>query len=229
MTSQPRFRVHPFGRQRKAKSGFLNHRKKTMTRTTMLCRVLFSHKRKFESAQKTPFERIKRKNLPVTPRSPAKVAKRVLPITPTSSSLKTLQKLLKMNSVSESNKLIQYHPKIESHILERLAQTWNSPIYAFFEPRPKISVVNGRRCHEFVCSAPVCKGNRSERCIVRRYLDTADKGSTSNMWKHARHCWGEDIVKKANDAKDELTLNNIREGLAVAKNGQDSSIITSFD
>ena len=64
---------------------------------------------------------------------------------------------------------------------------------------------------------------------MRRYLDTADKGSTSNMRKHARHCWGEDIVKKADDAKDELTLDNIREGLAATKNGQDGSIVAFFD
>ena len=49
------------------------------------------------------------------------------------------------------------------------------------------------------------------------------------MRKHARHCWGEDIVKKADESKDELTLDNIREGLAVAKNGQDGSIVAFFD
>ena len=111
---------------------------------------------------------------------------------------------------------------------DRLSQTWNSPIYAFFGTRPKISIVKGRRCHEFVCSAPVCKGNGSERHVVRRFLDTADKGSTSNLRKHARHCWSEDIIKKADEAKDELTLDNIREGLAEAKT-QDGSLIAFFN
>ena len=49
------------------------------------------------------------------------------------------------------------------------------------------------------------------------------------MRKHARHCWGEDIIKKADEAKDELTLDNIREGLAAAKNGQDGLIVAFFD
>jgi hypothetical protein len=49
------------------------------------------------------------------------------------------------------------------------------------------------------------------------------------MRKHARHCWGEDIVKKADEAKEELTLDNIREGLAEAKKGQDGSIVAFFD
>jgi hypothetical protein len=112
---------------------------------------------------------------------------------------------------------------------ERLSTTWNSPIYAFFEPRPKISVVKGRRCHEFVCTASVCKGNGSERRVVRRFLDTSDKNSTSNMRKHARHCWGDDIVKKADEAKEELTLDTMRESLAEAKKSQDGSITAFFD
>ena len=64
---------------------------------------------------------------------------------------------------------------------------------------------------------------------MRRFLDTADKGSTSNMRKHARHCWGDDIVKKADDAKEELTLDNIRESLAEAKKANDGSIVAFFD
>ena len=87
----------------------------------------------------------------------------------------------------------------------------------------------GRRCHEFICSAPVCKGNGSERRVVRRFLDTGDKGSTSNMRKHAKHCWGDDIIKKADEAREELTIDSIREGLAEAKKGQDGSIVAFFD
>lgn len=64
---------------------------------------------------------------------------------------------------------------------------------------------------------------------MRRFLDTADKGSTSNMRKHAKHCWGDDIIKKADEAKEELTLDNIWEGLAEAKNTQDGSIVAFFD
>ena len=105
---------------------------------------------------------------------------------------------------------------------------WNSPIYAFFEPLPKITVIKCCQCHEFICSVPICKGNGSDKRVVRRFLDKADKGSTSNMQKHAWHCWGDDIIKKADEAKDELTLDNIQEGLKEAKM-EDSSIVAFFD
>ena len=49
------------------------------------------------------------------------------------------------------------------------------------------------------------------------------------MRKHANRCWGDDVIKKADEAKDELTLDNIREGLAKAKKTQDGSIIAFFD
>ena len=88
-------------------------------------------------------------------------------------------------------------------------------------PLPKISVLKDRWRHEFICSAPVCKGNGSERRVVRRFLDTGDKNSTNNMRKHAKHCWGEEIIKMSDEAKDELTLDNIRESLAGAKKAQD--------
>lgn len=39
---------------------------------------------------------------------------------------------------------------------ERMAKDWTSPIYGFFKPRPTIEVVEGRRCHEFQCAAPLC-------------------------------------------------------------------------
>ena len=113
---------------------------------------------------------------------------------------------------------------------ERLSRTWNSPIYAFFNPLPTISVVKGRTCHEFICSAPICKGSGSDRRVVRRFLDTGDKNSTSNMRKHAKHCWGADIIEKADEAvKNELTVDNIRQTLAEAKKAQDGSIIAFFD
>ena len=64
---------------------------------------------------------------------------------------------------------------------------------------------------------------------MRQFLDTGDKNSTSNMRKHARHCWGDDIVKKADEAKDDLTLNSMRETLAEAKKSQDGSITAFFD
>jgi hypothetical protein len=64
---------------------------------------------------------------------------------------------------------------------------------------------------------------------VRRFLDTADKGSTSNLRKHAKHCWSDDIIRKADEMKEELTLDDFRKSLAEAKEKQDGSITAFFD
>ena len=49
------------------------------------------------------------------------------------------------------------------------------------------------------------------------------------MRKHARHCWGEEIIKNADEAKEDLTLDNIRERIAEAKREKDGSIVACFD
>jgi hypothetical protein len=36
---------------------------------------------------------------------------------------------------------------------------------------------------------------------VRRYLDTADGKSTSNLRRHAKLCWGEDVVAGADASR----------------------------
>ena len=43
---------------------------------------------------------------------------------------------------------------------------------------------------------------------VRRFLDKGDAKSTSNMWKHAKKCWGDDIVASADKA---LNANEVRQ------------------
>jgi hypothetical protein len=109
---------------------------------------------------------------------------------------------------------------------EQLAQDWTSPIYAFFNPHPLIEVINSRRCHEFVCTAPQCKGKGAKPQIVCRFLDTMDAKSTGNLRKHAKLCWGTDIIDKADDAKD---IASIRKGLATAQKTRDGSITASFE
>jgi hypothetical protein len=109
-----------------------------------------------------------------------------------------------------------------------MARDWTSPIYGFFEARPAIETVDARRCHEFKCAAPHCKGKGPHPRIVRRYLDKADRGSTSNLHKHAKNCWGEDIVSKALETKKELTINEVRESLGKAKL-QDGTITALFE
>ena len=115
---------------------------------------------------------------------------------------------------------------IEWNIIEQLANDWTSPIYASFEPCPSIEVVDGRCCHEFICLAPHCKGKGTRPCIVQWYLDKKDARSTSNMRKHVKICWGEDIVDKADKAKD---IENIQVGLAAAKKLTDGSIMALFE
>ena len=85
----------------------------------------------------------------------------------------------------------------------RLARKWRSPIYAFYSTRPFIGYADGRRFHSFVCQANSCKH------IVRRYLDKNDTGSTGNLRRHAKACWGDDTVRSiesAVSADDALTL-----------------------
>jgi hypothetical protein len=79
-----------------------------------------------------------------------------------------------------------------------LSKDWMAPIYVFFVPSPLIEYVEGRCCHAFQCLAKHCK-HKSQG--VRRYLDTGDARSTGNLRKHAKKCWGNDVVASANKVK----------------------------
>jgi hypothetical protein len=50
--------------------------------------------------------------------------------------------------------------------------------------------------------------------------------STGNLRKHARLCWGTDIIDKADEAKDIMSICN---GLAAAQKQRDGSITVSFE
>jgi len=101
-----------------------------------------------------------------------------------------------------------------------------SPIYVFFGPTPSIVTVDGRCVHEFECSASNCKGRGKNLRIVCRYLDTTDRNSTGNLRKHAQQCWGEEILRGADNCSD---IETTREGLARAKKLKDGSITTAFE
>jgi hypothetical protein len=60
---------------------------------------------------------------------------------------------------------------------------------------------------------------------VRRFLDKADAKSTSNMRKHAKKCWGEDVVASADLA------NNANEVRATTVRGilNPTSITAAFE
>ena len=74
-------------------------------------------------------------------------------------------------------------------------EEWNSPIYAFFSPVPDIVYVNGCQAHMFKCLGKGCTQT------IRRFLDTGDKKSTSNLHRHVKSCWGEDSFNAINEAK----------------------------
>ena len=59
--------------------------------------------------------------------------------------------------------------------------------------------------------------------MVRRYLDTSDAKSTSNLRKHARVCWGEETVAAADQMRD---INAAHDALGKSKDG---SITKAFE
>ncbi|KAG0704063.1 hypothetical protein DFH29DRAFT_802380, partial [Suillus ampliporus] len=101
----------------------------------------------------------------------------------------------------------------------RLMKDWVSPVYAFFNPKPRIVVISGRHAHEFKCCAKGCKAT------TRRFLDKKDARSTGNMRKHVKVCWGEDVLAATDDAKD---ANEARTKIVggILRNG---SITVSFE
>jgi hypothetical protein len=120
---------------------------------------------------------------------------------------------------------VQQVTNLKVYTTERLQKDWNAPIYGFFQQKPIISVVNGRRCHEFICSAPMCLGRGRNRRRVRRYLDTQDAKSTGNLHKHAVICWGEEAVKRARSA----STKGVPRLLSDAKgNGTDETMNTAI-
>ena len=109
-----------------------------------------------------------------------------------------------------------------------MVKDWTSPIYGFSQARPTIVEIDGCPCHEFHCAAPTCKGKSNRPRIIRRYLDKNDRNSTSNMHKHTKNCWGEEIVSKALEGKGELSIEDVRKGLSLAKL-HDGLITVSFE
>jgi len=62
-----------------------------------------------------------------------------------------------------------------------------------------VQYYDGRLCHFFPCGARKCKTALGG---VRRYQDTKDKSSTTNLKHHAIGCFGEDAVNNAMKGKD---------------------------
>ncbi|KAH8978690.1 hypothetical protein EDB86DRAFT_2815721 [Lactarius hatsudake] len=85
--------------------------------------------------------------------------------------------------------------------LECLLKDWNSLIYVFFKLTPLIEVINGHHVHVFECNMKHCIGKGNGR-MVDQYLDTCDAKSTGNLRKHAKGCWGDEVVVAADVIKN---------------------------
>ncbi|KAF8546744.1 hypothetical protein OG21DRAFT_1380350, partial [Imleria badia] len=87
----------------------------------------------------------------------------------------------------------------------------------FFHPRPAIIDVDRRCAYNFKYAARGCKVK------VRRYNDTKDARSTSNLRKHVKVCkgWGKEILetadqaKNANEVKSKL-IGRLQDGIIMA-------------
>ena len=90
-------------------------------------------------------------------------------------------------------------------IVARLQKDWTSRIYAFYDPKVTIHYdKNGKYAHVFHCTNCGCKAT------IKRWQDTGDKGSTSNLQKHIIKCWGKDALDCATDSS---SLKKAREGV----------------
>jgi hypothetical protein len=103
-----------------------------------------------------------------------------------------------------------------------MSKKWTSPVYVFFKKTPEIEYKDGRRAHVFECGAGRCKGRNSR--YVYRYLDKGDANSTSNLLRHAKICWGAEVVDGATATRD---IEAAREVLAKMKL-RDGSILAEF-
>ena len=103
-----------------------------------------------------------------------------------------------------------------------MSKKWTSPVYVFFKKTPQIEYKDGRRAHVFECGAGRCKGRNSR--YVYRFLDKGDANSTSNLLRHAKICWGAEVVDVATATRD---LEAAREVLGKIKL-RDGSILAEF-
>src|SRR5271168_4101097 len=76
--------------------------------------------------------------------------------------------------------------------------------------------------HPFMHSLLQSQKSSTPRC-VNRFFDKGDASSTSNLRKHAKKCWGDDVVKLADETKDVNLARDI-----VAKSGMGNAMITTM-
>ena len=69
---------------------------------------------------------------------------------------------------------------------------------------------------------------KGQRARLSGGIDKADQNSTSNMHKHAKNCWREEIVSNALETRGALSIEEVRNSLSKAKL-LDGSITASFE
>lgn len=71
--------------------------------------------------------------------------------------------------------------------------------------------------HVFECIAETCKARGKKARQVNRYLDKADARSTSNLRKHAKVCWGPEVVEAGDRTKNIEATRAVVAGIASRK------------
>ena len=118
---------------------------------------------------------------------------------------------------------------IKSKTFERYAEClkrkWTAAVYAFFKPDPVIEYnAKGERIYAFECAAKPCRGKGGK--FVHRNLSTGDASSTGNLHRHAKQCWGEEVVESASRVG---SAGRARDILAAIKGKQNGSITAAFE
>jgi len=101
-----------------------------------------------------------------------------------------------------------------------MKKDWKSGVYGFFD-EPKVEVHEGQHVHVFKCNGRGCKLKEG----IRRYINTKDTGSTGNLRKHVKACWGADVLQTADKAKDAGEVHN-KLARSILRNG---SITSAFE
>ena len=103
-----------------------------------------------------------------------------------------------------------------------MLKKWVAPAYVFFKPSACVEYVKGHKAHVFECIAAHC---HCKSRYVRHFLYTRDTSLTSNLRRHAKICWGDEVIKAA-DATGNLHF--ACEALS-KKKGLNGSITAAFE
>lgn len=79
-----------------------------------------------------------------------------------------------------------------------MKQLWYSLAYVYFNPNMKIEEHKGQLVYVFT----YLNKHKCQSMKIHWYQDTHDWNSTSNMLKHIKTCWGEEVRKAVENAKD---------------------------